>query len=953
MYLEIATFLSSQIVGYALNNGLDHVFKKNPKTYKLALKEILEITLTEYEDQFPIDDESGKFPFYHSQIIVEELLLYRFFKANEFLLDEDRLIKELSTNPNIIAPTKVQIEHFLRILEDKIRKDDDLRELAIKEDYKAEIFEIAETLNNVNIKLSGIEKSTSAILDMMRSSISTSKDLPKELTPIRRTKNIIGRNKEVNEIRKHLVNTKDPILISGMGGIGKTSIIGGYIEEHYEQYDHIVWISVQGDFRSTIVSTYTLNRYLRTEYLPGKEKYEACLSALQGLEGSNLMVIDNAEDTVSKDYDKLPKAPNWHLIVISRESLEPFSNLNIEVLLLKEAIDLFRAHCDLFTEDQIKELVLKVALHTLTIELLAKAAKKSNWTFKGTLDAIKSNYVTNVSVPHSNNLRVKNIQHYLSKIFDIKALSQNEIWILKQFILFPGYSLTYDFLVKLIRVDSLEWSEQFAGYLEDLFELGYFHKEESKNSYSLHPLVKDVVNKELTVEEEDIESLILSIAELTHFDESKDSPIEKYEYISFGDNIIHHFQNNDSYLVTILKHNLGNLYQSLGLYRKSQNLLRESVSACEKNLSNEHPLTLTMKSDLAIVCRKLGDFKEAHKLLSTCLQIEERILPDNHSRILLRRSNLAVLYFENGKYFEAEKIFKSVIDKEKEIFGEGHYSISRNQSNLASVYSALGKVDEAIRLMEKVLESNIKRFDDSHPTVIQTKSNLATCYVDQGEYKKAKKLLVEALSAARNSFSGDNPYVLKSMSNLAIAQTNLGEHQEAKTLLEDVARVIEKTYPKEHPEVITNLMNLGAVYHSLKEPSKALKLLLEALPASVKTYGGKHRVVAQIQTSLGKLYNELGAPQLAFVFQKDALKINKKIFGKNHYHVAVSQLDLAITYANMGRLRIGRKHLLKAHKTLISIPKEEQYYNRDVQAFMITISEIKAMIDSQYSSRKS
>ena len=71
MILEIGLFIASPIIGYAINKGLDHVFKKKPETYRLKLGRVIDNTIEAYSKNHYIKEEEGKFPFYKSQIIIE------------------------------------------------------------------------------------------------------------------------------------------------------------------------------------------------------------------------------------------------------------------------------------------------------------------------------------------------------------------------------------------------------------------------------------------------------------------------------------------------------------------------------------------------------------------------------------------------------------------------------------------------------------------------------------------------------------------------------------------------------------------------------------------------------------------------------------------------------------------------------------------------------------------
>ncbi|KAA3597504.1 MAG: hypothetical protein D8M57_01970 [Candidatus Scalindua sp. AMX11] len=83
-------------------------------------------------------------------------------------------------------------------------------------------------------------------------------------------------------------------------------------------------------------------------------------------EQPNLLIIDNAENSLSTLYDYLPEQPLWHILVTSRQQITKFDGKELGFLSEDEAINLFLSHYTLgkLREEEIKELVRTVDLHT-------------------------------------------------------------------------------------------------------------------------------------------------------------------------------------------------------------------------------------------------------------------------------------------------------------------------------------------------------------------------------------------------------------------------------------------------------------------------------------------------------------------------------------------------------------------------------------------------------------
>src|SRR5580704_589288 len=154
---------------------------------------------------------------------------------------------------------------------------------------------------------------------------------PKELTlilPRTNPDDIIGREADLTQLHENLHVQKKVVLVNGLGGIGKTTLIQAYVSTYYGEYKHIAWI-VQGsdDLMGEFVNTAGLVRALRIE-ASGKnagQLFEEVLMQLKAVgDPPNLLVIDNGERSLGHYLHLLPGQPQWHLLATSRETIKGF-----------------------------------------------------------------------------------------------------------------------------------------------------------------------------------------------------------------------------------------------------------------------------------------------------------------------------------------------------------------------------------------------------------------------------------------------------------------------------------------------------------------------------------------------------------------------------------------------------------------------------------------------------
>jgi len=181
-----------------------------------------------------------------------------------------------------------------------------------------------------------------------------------------------------------------------------------------------------------------------------------------------------------------------------------------------------------------------------------------------------------VHVKHHKN-KIERIKTYLASIFDISNLEQQETYLLKQFAALPNQWIDYDFLSKLLQKDELSWGDEFSATLETVYEKGFLLKDEPTDSFKMHPVIVEALVHRLGTTLEDVGLLMQTVSSLLQLDQTKDNPIDKFQYIPFGDAILRQIADDSSAETSLLKNNLASAYQDQGEYEKARDLLEQAL----------------------------------------------------------------------------------------------------------------------------------------------------------------------------------------------------------------------------------------------------------------------------------------------------------------------------------------------------------------------------------------
>ncbi len=633
---------------------------------------------------------------------------------------------------------------------------------------------------------------------------------------------IIGREKDLDDLRDRLSNNKQVVLVNGLGGIGKTTLAMAYVGKYIKNYQHILWISqLSGNFRDDIIQTEGLmqNLGISTAGKEAAQLYAEIMGKLKSIsDGPNLLIIDNAEAELHRHYHELPKQPKWHILVTSREHIEQFDIKSLDFLLIDDAILLFEKHYTLgkLSREEIKELVEAIDRHTLTIEILAKTAQRQRTPIQELKAAIEDDLRAYVYIQHKAD-KIERVTSYLSSIFvkSLEKINEDERWLMRQFVCLPSEFHSYELLSELINPATKPQSKglinrikryfknkpknqvTLAEQLNGLTEKGWLLQDDK--GYKMHRIILEVISRQLSLELETVLPLIENITNKLHVDETKDNPVDKFIWIPFGEAILFVFEKNTSPKIAALQNNLALVLQDLGDYTGAKKLLNKAMISDEQNFGVNHPNTAVIYSNLALVLQALGDYAGAKELLNKAIISNEQNFGVNHPNTAKSYSNLALVLPDLGDYAGAKELLNKAIISAEQNFGVNHPTTALRYSNLATVLKDLGDYAGAKELLNKAIISAEQNFGVNHPNTSVTYSNLATVLKDLGDYAGAKELLNKAIISTEQNFGVNHPNTARSYSNLATVLYHKKEFKSAVSLLEKAYAVYKNHLGNEHP----------------------------------------------------------------------------------------------------------------------------------------------------------
>lgn len=199
---------------------------------------------------------------------------------------------------------------------------------------------------------------------------------------------LVGRSKEIVELGKWIEQPHSNVLfVTGMGGIGKSSLVRKFLSEQTDKVDTVVYLNYHHSLKQTIADDkqFVINAILKSEQEELDEYFLRKLSIAKKIAKAQkiVLVIDNYEDGDFNGITQLNKL-GWKIIVIARNSIltRDYPFINVEAIKDKTDIYImFESYIRRSIEEEeypvIDRIIEVVKGHTLAIELIAKQIESS------------------------------------------------------------------------------------------------------------------------------------------------------------------------------------------------------------------------------------------------------------------------------------------------------------------------------------------------------------------------------------------------------------------------------------------------------------------------------------------------------------------------------------------------------------------------------------------------
>ncbi|HAG13376.1 MAG TPA: serine/threonine protein kinase [Ruminococcus sp.] len=277
----------------------------------------------------------------------------------------------------------------------------------------------------------------------------------------------VGRDAEMKAIAAHL--KRNPVLyVTGIGGIGKSTLIRNYLYRMKSEYDVIVYLEYDGDFKRTFcddlqLQISTISRF--SSESPDDYFYRK-LSYLRNIctEKRVLFVLDNFSGRITKDLSRVIDC-GYDTVIVTRNQPPKNSFACIEIGAITNIAELFRLIVlnleRPLTKDEraaFSEIINLVQGHTLVIELIARQIAAGKLVVQMALALIRENGFSRFSQEKIGNYKdgeevCDTLSAIISALFDAGGMSPQERLTMQVLSLLDVRGLHADLIRDIVHLD--------------------------------------------------------------------------------------------------------------------------------------------------------------------------------------------------------------------------------------------------------------------------------------------------------------------------------------------------------------------------------------------------------------------------------------------------------------------------------------------------------------------
>lgn len=709
-----------------------------------------------------------------------------------------------------------------------------------------------------------------------------------------------SRDGELATLKEYLYK-KEPIFVTGVGGIGKTQTViqlakrvaprrGAYMIRYEHPREGAADL-----LRETILKARFFGyRFMGTDNAAKDHEYRERMEILRTQYSGAMLILDNL-DCPGKSLDEVCAGETFRelqsmdlqLIVTTRSPGYKRCNVPISALEKDDLLQMMKKiiQTDEYPDDELMELIDFVDGHTLTVYLMAKSLRDGWWmgvSAATLLTALKNRSLSKELLPEIST--DQNQSYGYAKIYDhlrvlvvgMSGLTEVDSMVMRCAMLIPD-----DGMQEVVFQRGLSGEQRDS--LELLIERGLIQRESYQDwgtspvMLTIHPVIRTVGMEELKPTGASCNTFLQRLLKSYNPDDT------------------------------------------------SASISKESVEQIAKLLSNVSDLEDPDGRWAVRAARyweKHGDDEEALKYNLRALDRANGSM--NPRDIITIYNQLANTYYNLEEPGKAMEYHKKALEKREEISSD-ELRMAHTYNNIGNSYGSQGDFAEALRYHEKALEIAKRSEARGMVTVDLAKyyTNVGLSLYKLGEDEQAMKNLLRTLEIFKSCLHPDHPDFAQAYERVGMVYDRMGDHTTALEYRHKALEIFERELPEDHPELARAYNNIGNTMLKLEKYKSALAYQLRGLEIRQATMKPDNPNLAATYINIGITFRKLQEHERALEYLMKALEIRERIYPDNHLQVGICCKFIGESHQALGNQREALIYLERAIGILKLHPQED------------------------------
>lgn len=543
----------------------------------------------------------------------------------------------------------------------------------------------------------------------------------------------IGREDELDELSTSVIEKQLNILVSAVGGLGKTELVKNFLrtvvntETKTSGIEIIAWVPYNNnDIRLSIKQALHMQCDLEEVWLEMQN-----ISAKYGK--SLLLVVDNIETVENDEYLKKLSCLQCSIIVTSRlRALPGFSNvMDLQPLTMNKCRELFYKHYEFNERDNetVNDIIYLTAKLTIMIIFIAKAAHLEEMSLNELYGKLVAKGFKlsdeDVSCEHEKLQNDDTIIRQMCILFSLVKYNDTDKQLLTYASVIPNLEFSFPDAKKWFKVKK-------NSCLMRLYKMGMleYHIKDRKHIYRMHSVIAAAIREQQKeILYDTTAPFIHKLSEDMELGDEWGKGYTKFELIPFSWSVADIFENHwgtEDDATFLLR--LYYICFEASNYPLCKTLI-EKVIEIDKTIGNTEMLIRDYKNYAELLLRIDND-ADSIKMLDIARGYMEQLDPTGKMKrewayLWHQYGNV---YYHSGKPNKALDYYTDALELDLSIPNIPPRELSTDYSSIATIFQVHGDLPTAYEMMQKAI--SVEEIDDEDSESIMNYYYMATICTD-------------------------------------------------------------------------------------------------------------------------------------------------------------------------------------------------------------------------------